>query len=495
MLKVCCMIAGMVTVLQIGAQDVKHFALKDLPVKPVNELLTRGMASGENGTVGYFTYKKGAVVPTHQHANEQYSLITFGSVLVNVAGKKIIVKAGEVIIIPPNVPHSFTALEDNTIDIDFFTPVRMDWLTGSDLYYSKTGTDKTLVWDGKTGQPEIYASLNVAAGNIAYTTKGELVFSNHPFFDPEIRVVKYDANAKATQPFPNLEWNTPRASDDHYLSNVLGIRNDVNGVVWMLDMGQRNAITPKIVGWNTYTDKLERIYYLPQTVLAPTSQPNDMVVDTKHSVFIIADEGIGNGGDGSQAAFIVVDMRTGVARRLLEGTRSTLPENHPTMFDGKPLSVNGKPLLVGCDGITADANFEWVYYSPLNGTKIYRIKTEDLLNTSLDKMTLDQRIETYSTKPNNGGLSIDSDGNLYATALESNSIAIILAKDRSVHTFMFDQQMLWPDGISYNATDGYMYVTAAQVQLGKAFNNGRDLSKAPFYIYRFRPIAKGLLGK
>jgi hypothetical protein len=35
-----------------------------------------------------------------------------------------------------------------------------------------------------------------------------------------------------------------------------------------------------------------------------------MVVDTKHGVFVIADEGIGNGGDGTTAALVVVDMKT-----------------------------------------------------------------------------------------------------------------------------------------------------------------------------------------
>jgi hypothetical protein len=112
---------------------------------------------------------------------------------------------------------------------------------------------------------EVYAALNQAVGNIAYTAQGDLVYSHHPFFNPEIRVVKYDAKTKTTAPFPNQEWNTPRENDDHYLSNVLGIRNDENGIVWMLDMAQRNAVTPKIVGWNTNTNQLERIYYLPQT--------------------------------------------------------------------------------------------------------------------------------------------------------------------------------------------------------------------------------------
>jgi quercetin dioxygenase-like cupin family protein len=121
----------------VSAQNVQTFTLKELPTKPVNELLTRGMISGEQGTIGYFTYKKGAVVPTHQHSNEQYSLITKGSVKVNILDKEYIVKAGQGIIIPPNVPHSFTALEDDTIDIDFFSPARKDWIEGKDNYFEK----------------------------------------------------------------------------------------------------------------------------------------------------------------------------------------------------------------------------------------------------------------------------------------------------------------------------------------------------------------------
>lgn len=127
----------MLFAMKISAQNVQTFTLKELPTKPVNELLTRGMISGEQGTIGYFTYKKGAVVPTHQHSNEQYSLITKGSVKVNILDKEYIVKAGQGIIIPPNVPHSFTALEDDTIDIDFFSPARKDWIEGKDNYYQK----------------------------------------------------------------------------------------------------------------------------------------------------------------------------------------------------------------------------------------------------------------------------------------------------------------------------------------------------------------------
>lgn len=339
---------------------------------------------------------------------------------------------------------------------------------------------------------EVYATVDQAAGNIAFTAQGDLVYSNHPFFKPQYRVVSYNSNTKSVSPFPNLSWNTPRTSDDHYLSNVLGIRDDSNGIVWMLDMGQRDPVTPKIVGWNTLTNQLERIYYLPVTALKDTSQPNDMVVDLIHHVFIIADEGIGNGGDGSTAALIITDMKTGLSRRILEGTRTTLPENTPTVISGNALAVNGKNLLVGADGITADSKFEWLYYAPLNGTKLYRVRISDLINESLSANKLDKLIETFSSKPNNGGLSIDTAGNLYLTALESNSVSVILAKDRSVHQLVSDKNMLWPDGVSYNKKDGYMYVSAAQVHLGAVFNDGVDKSTQPFYIFRFKPLAAGV---
>ncbi|MEM1327245.1 MAG: hypothetical protein AAGI23_14885, partial [Bacteroidota bacterium] len=205
----------------------------------------------------------------------------------------------------------------------------------------------------KLKNAEIYATVEEAVGNISFTANGDLVYSHHPFFEPQTRVVIMDAKAKNIQPFPNEKWNTPRETDENYLSNVLGIRNDKNGIVWMIDMAQRNPIRPKIVGWNTKTDTLERIYFLDQST-NKSSQPNDMVVDTKNGAFIIADEGIGNGGDGSKAAFIVVDMVTGKTRRLLEGHRTTKPENNPTIIDGEILAVDGTPLLVGNDGITAD---------------------------------------------------------------------------------------------------------------------------------------------
>ncbi len=70
--------------------------------------------------------KKGAIVEMHQHASEQLTWITKGKVKATAAGKDYIVSAGEIIVLPANVPHCFEALK-NTTSVSFYSPVRHAW--------------------------------------------------------------------------------------------------------------------------------------------------------------------------------------------------------------------------------------------------------------------------------------------------------------------------------------------------------------------------------
>ena len=47
--------------------------------------------------------------------------------------EKITIRAGESLVIPPNVPHSVESLED-CVAVDIFSPVREDWVRGDDAY-------------------------------------------------------------------------------------------------------------------------------------------------------------------------------------------------------------------------------------------------------------------------------------------------------------------------------------------------------------------------
>jgi len=102
----------------------------------LNPTIARQMINGETITVARMHLKKGCVVPEHSHHNEQISIIESGQLDFVVAGKRQVVKAGQVLRIPPHVPHSAEAPED-CYAIDVFSPVREDWVRGDDAYLRK----------------------------------------------------------------------------------------------------------------------------------------------------------------------------------------------------------------------------------------------------------------------------------------------------------------------------------------------------------------------
>jgi quercetin dioxygenase-like cupin family protein len=102
----------------------------------MNPLFIRQVIHGKTMTVARLDIRKGCSVPEHSHHNEQISMIEQGSMRFVLAGVEKIVKAGEVLHIPANVPHSAEALED-CIAVDLFSPPREDWIRGDDAYLRK----------------------------------------------------------------------------------------------------------------------------------------------------------------------------------------------------------------------------------------------------------------------------------------------------------------------------------------------------------------------
>lgn len=145
----------------------------DVPSERVTDSLTRRLVSGERTMLAHLRLDEGAVVPMHSHENEQLSWVVEGALRfvigrgarANREGKKngkgaknregstngdgteegarseggdgaeggldeIVVRAGEVLHLPSDVPHSVEALEDS-VGVDIFSPPRRDWLDGS----------------------------------------------------------------------------------------------------------------------------------------------------------------------------------------------------------------------------------------------------------------------------------------------------------------------------------------------------------------------------
>lgn len=103
----------------------------EIALEKITEMMSQKIIVGEREMLAQIYLKRGALVPMHSHESEQMTYILQGALRVVVGGEEMTVREGEVLHIPPWIPHQAEALED-TFELDVFSPVRQDWLHGED---------------------------------------------------------------------------------------------------------------------------------------------------------------------------------------------------------------------------------------------------------------------------------------------------------------------------------------------------------------------------
>jgi quercetin dioxygenase-like cupin family protein len=112
---------------------MEFYKWDEVRTEVLNEKISRKIITGDKAMVAQVFLDKGAVVPAHKHESEQLTYILEGALEFEIEGKKLVVAKGQVLAIPSNVEHKAVALE-NTLDLDIFSPIRTDWLSGTDAY-------------------------------------------------------------------------------------------------------------------------------------------------------------------------------------------------------------------------------------------------------------------------------------------------------------------------------------------------------------------------
>jgi sugar lactone lactonase YvrE len=349
------------------------------------------------------------------------------------------------------------------------------------------------------GKVEVIAKLADRPGNLAVTPDGRIIMSLHPFGSSKYKVVELFPDG-TTEPFPNAQWSQSPDKNGVGFNAVIGLESDRNGVVWMLDKGGAKDSVPKLVAWDTQKNKLVQVIQIPEPAFQPNSFMQDLAVDLDHQAVYIADMSRGDLVGVSNPAIVVVDIKTGVSRRALIDHLSLQPEQGANfLIDSKALMVSdGKGGLVqpelGLNPITIDAQNEWVYYGAMNSRSLYRVRTKDLLDTNFSPAKIGTKVERYGDKAVSDGISIDGAGNVYITDVNANAIGVT-TPDGNYRVLYQDNAVLsWADGMSYGA-DGHFYVTVNQLHRNPALNGGKDASKPPYLIVRFKPIASGSVGR
>ena len=327
---------------------------------------------------------------------------------------------------------------------------------------------------------------SIPPGNLGIGPDGRIFMSVHRFFGQQLRLVEVLPGGK-TRPYPNAAWAAAPKGDGPGLLDVLGLNVDRRGILWILD-GQGEAHTGRIIGWNTKTESLERIYYLGAPVTRKTSFLNDLAIDRTNNTIYISDT-----GDGKNSALIVLDMTTGQARRVLEGSKFTRPEDIDMIIDNRLIKLGGQPARIGVNPITIDPTNTWVYFAPMSARAMYRVRSADLRDTTLSDAQLEARVERYGDKPISDGSAIDMAGNVYITSITDAAIGVT-KPDGSYEVLYQDETLPWPDGFAVGA-DGNIYATINELHRSPVLNEGKNTATGAFKIVRFPALAPAISGR
>ena len=103
--------------------------LASVPEEQITDKIVRRVISGKQGTLAHWRMKAGAHAAAHHHPHEQFVWVMRGAIRLRVGAEERTIKPGDVAVIPGGVEHEAFFPEDTEV-IDFFAPVRDDFLTG-----------------------------------------------------------------------------------------------------------------------------------------------------------------------------------------------------------------------------------------------------------------------------------------------------------------------------------------------------------------------------
>jgi len=311
---------------------------------------------------------------------------------------------------------------------------------------------------------------------VGVSTKSGRIFVNFPYWsdDHSISVAEIvDGQPKA---FPDDEWNKPGPATSHFVC-VQSVVVDDQDNLWVLDpaapkMQEIVKGGPKLVKIDLATNQVVQTIPFGEDVAPKKSYLNDVRIDTRENTAFITESGRG--------AIIVVDLKSGKARRLLDGHASTQPEKDIKLVIDQQKKT---PPQIASDGIALDAKNGYLYYHALTGHTLYRIKTTFLRDERLGKRELESKVENVGQTPAPDGMLEGLNGSVYLTDLENSAIVRWDPANKRVEQIVADKRLLWPDTLSWGP-NGEMYVTASQIENMPRFNNGKSTRTEPYKLWK-----------
>lgn len=285
--------------------------------------------------------------------------------------------------------------------------------------------------------------------------------------------------SREIKPFPDADWNSwkPRQDATHQFVSVNALHVAPDGKLWVVDTGTPSfggvpvSGGAKLVRIDPATGHVLRIYPLGPEIAQAGSYIDDIRFNGTHAYLT----------DAGKAALIVLDIKTGQARRVLDNDASTRARSdRPIVMDGHVLE-NGphQPLLVNVDPLEVSPDGKWLYFGPLEGpwSQVPTALLDDLNVSSTD---LSAAVQPWADLPPIGGSTMDIAGNLYFTNLKDDGV---YRRDVSgkITRLLKDSRLHWADAPCL-APDGRLWLPVAQLDRLSMFHQGHSRSHQPFLL-------------
>lgn len=308
-------------------------------------------------------------------------------------------------------------------------------------------------------------------------------FVNFPYWSDghTLSVAELDESGRP-RAFPDTAWNGKAGPAENRFVCVQSVHVDDTDTLWIVDAGspkQTGVIEggAKLVRVNLGTNEVAQVIRFGPDVAPARSYLNDVRVDTRNQYAFLTDSNMG--------ALVVVDLRTGAARRVLDNDPSVKPEpNLAIKVQGNALmdSEKQEPLAIASDGLALDPVGGWLYYKALTGHTLYRIPLEVLETERIAETEIAQRIERVGRLPASDGLEY-RDGKIYVTAIEDDAVVAYDVVTRQSEIVAQDERLRWPDSLAFTP-DGDLLVTTSQIHLTPKFNRGEMKVEEPYRVFR-----------
>ena len=313
--------------------------------------------------------------------------------------------------------------------------------------------------------------------NAVATTRDGRVFVGYPGADGRSVEVE-ELRGGLAIPFPDMAWNSwvPGTSPELGFVRINALRVGPDGALWLIDAGAPGIGKPAVPGAarairiDLATNQISRIY-----TLGAATGAHSYVDDIRFhgDVAYLTDAGM--------PGLIVLDLPSGLARRVLDNDPSTI-DSRPMYADETLLrDERGRELRVHADQLEVSPDGAWLYYQAASGP-MSRIATALLDDPSLAPAELARGVQPWLDTPTTGGTAIDAQGNLYLSDTRERRI-LRITPDRQVSTLVADPRLLWSDAMWIDDA-GMLWIPATQQELTPGFAGGRMSVHYPVWIYR-----------